>query len=251
MIRQAYAFVRDFDPAPAQPLRVDRHYLLYASRGALRLDAEATTWSLPPARAALIRAGEPIEVTIPQRTTTASVLFSPAFVAAPPAALTVVDMSPLCRALIAECTRWGQDDDGPLDDYATAMFRALAEATWALAARPSPTHMPRGRSSEVRRALELTARQLDDDPTFAAIAAEVGLVPRSLARRFEQELGMTWRAALRRIRVLRAVELLADGESSVTQIAMAVGYQSLSAFNAAFRDLIGQTPTGYRDGFAP
>lgn len=249
MTRQAYAFVRDFEPTPAQRLCVDRHYLLYASRGALRLDAESTTWSLPPARAALIRAGEPIEVTITTRTTTASVLFSPDFMAAPMAALTVVDMSPLCRALVTECSRWGPDDDAPLDDYATAMFRALAEATWALAARPSPTHMPRGRSPEVRRALAITAQRLADDPTFVEVAAEVGLVPRSLARRFEQEIGMTWRAALRRVRVLRAVELLAATDQSVTQVAMRVGYQSLSAFNAAFRDLIGQTPTEYRNGF--
>jgi AraC-like DNA-binding protein len=28
-----------------------------------------------------------------------------------------------------------------------------------------------------------------------------------------------------------------------------VGYSSLSAFNAAFRDLTGQTPTEYRRGF--
>lgn len=251
MTRQAYAFVRDFEPTPVQTLRVDHHYLLYATRGALRLDAECTTWSLPPARAALIRAGEPIEVTIPTRTTTASVLFSPSFVAAPPAALTVVDMSPLCRALVAECARWGPDDDNPLDDYASSMFRALAEATWALAARPSPAHMPRGRSPEVRRALEVTALLLADEPTLVQVAAEVGLVPRSLARRFEHELGMTWRAALRRIRVLRAVELLAGSDASVTRIAMQVGYQSLSAFNAAFRDLIGQTPTQYRAGFAP
>ena len=62
---------------------------------------------------------------------------------------------------------------------------------------------------------------------------------------------MTWRAALRRLRVLRAIEQLAGTEHSVTQIAVDVGYTSLSAFQAAFRDLIGQTPSEYRDGFAP
>ena len=62
---------------------------------------------------------------------------------------------------------------------------------------------------------------------------------------------MTWRAALRRLRVLRAIELLAETDRPVTQIAIGVGYRSLSAFNAAFRDLIGQSPTEYRAGFAP
>ena len=62
---------------------------------------------------------------------------------------------------------------------------------------------------------------------------------------------MTWRAALRRLRVLRAIEQLAGTDRSVTQIAMDVGYTSLSAFQSAFRDLIGQTPSEYRAGFAP
>jgi AraC-like DNA-binding protein len=72
------------------------------------------------------------------------------------------------------------------------------------------------------------------------------LAPRSLARRFEDEIGMTWRAVLRRMRVLRAIEELAAGDAPVTEIAFRVGYTSLSAFNAEFRELTGRTPTQYR-----
>ena len=111
--------------------------------------------------------------------------------------------------------------------------------------------MPSGRSAEVRRALEITGERLAGEARFDEIAAEVGLAPRSLARRFEKELGMTWRAALRRLRVLRAIELLAGTDATVTQIAMDVGYTSLSAFESAFRDLIDKTPIDYRAGFEP
>jgi AraC-like DNA-binding protein len=246
----AFSFVRDFEPAPPRELCVDRHYLLAASRGALRLEVDGTTWSLPPARAALIRAGVAIHVTIPQPVTTASVLFHPTFVPSSPATLAVVDLTPLARVLIAECSRWS-DADATLDDYALAMFRALAEVTWSLAKAPSPARMPTGRSPEVRRAVALTAERLAEDPRLVDIAREIGLAPRSLARRFEQELGMTWRAVLRRLRILQAIEQLAGTDHPVTQIAFDVGYSSLSAFESAFRDLIGQTPTDYRAGFAP
>ena len=205
-------------------------------------------WLLPPARAALIRAGQDIDITVRQRSTTASVLFSTTFMREPPANLTVMTMTPLCRALVAECSQWG-DVDEPLDAYTIAMFRALAEATWALAARPSPARIPTGRSREVQLAMSITAEQMAGTPNFEEIANEVGLAPRSLARRFESELGMTWRAALRNMRVLRSIELLASGELSVTRIAMDVGYSSLSAFHVAFRDLVGQTPTEYRATF--
>ena len=245
----AFSFVRQFEPAPAQELCVDRHYLLAASRGALRLEVDGTSWTLPPARAALIRAGVPIQVTIPQPAITSSVLFDVGFASPPDADLAVFDLTRLARELIAECSQWS-DERGSLDSYAMAMFSALAATTWALARHPSPAHMPAGRSTEVRRALAITAERLGDDLRFVDIAAEVGVSPRTLARRFEKELGMTWRAALRRTRVLASIEQLAGTDHSVTRIAMDIGYSSLSAFQAAFCDLIGQTPSAYRAGFS-
>jgi AraC-like DNA-binding protein len=248
--REAFAFVRDFEAAPSSELCVDRHYLLCASQGALRLEAHGQSWVLPPARAALIAAGEPIQVSIPQAVTTSSVLFDPRFAASPPAPLTVFDLSGLARDLLSECVGWADSDD-VLPPYARSMFGALAAVTWRLAEHPSPVTVPAGRTQELRRALTLTEERLADEVRFEDVAREVGLAPRSLARRFEDESGMTWRAVLRRMRVLRAVEELATGEDSIAAVAHRVGYTSLSAFNAAFRDLTGRTPTQYRASFRP
>ena len=248
MTREVYSFVRTFAPEPTRELCVDRHYLLCASAGALRLEGQGQAWLLPPARAALIEAGRAIRVSIPQPVTTASVLFDRGFVPAPPAALTVFDLSPLARALVAECGAW-TDGVEPLPVYAATLFSALAAVTWRLAERPSPVVVSAGQSPELRRALELTRERLGGDVRFEAVAGDVGLAPRSLARRFEDETGMTWRAVLRWMRVLRAIEELAAGDVPVTEIAFTVGYGSLSAFNTAFRELTGRTPTQYRASF--
>lgn len=250
MTRRAYSFVRAFAPEFARELCVDRHYLLCASAGTLRLEAQGQAWLLPPARAALIEAGRPIRVSIPQPATTASVLFDTGFTPAPPAPLTVFDLDPLARALLTECRTWGECDE-PLTAYAETLFAALAAVTWRLAQRPSPVVVPAGRSPELRRALELTEQRLRGEVRFEDLADDVGLTPRSLARRFAEETGMTWRAVLRRMRVLAAVEELAAGDTPVTRIAFTVGYTSLSAFNAAFRELTGRTPTEYRASFRP
>lgn len=250
MTREAYTFVRSFPAEPARELKVDRHYLLCCSAGALRLEDDGQVWSLPPARAALVAAGRPVTVSLPQPVTTASVLFDTGFVPPPPAPLTVFDLSPLARGLLDECGPWG-DSSEPLPPYARALFAALAAVAWQLAERPSPVVVPTGRSPELRAALALTAERLTQEPRFEDVAADVGLAPRSLARRFEDETGLTWRAVLRRMRVLRAVELLAADDAPVTRVAFAVGYGSLSAFNAAFRDLTGRTPTEYRASFRP
>jgi AraC-like DNA-binding protein len=248
--REAFAFARDFAAAPPSELCVDRHYLLCASQGALRLEAHGKSWVLPPARAALIAAGEAIQVAIPQPVTTSSVLFDTGFAPQPPAPLTVFDLSPLARALVTECVAWPEAEE-PLPAYGRSVFGALVAVAWRLAEHPSPVTVPAGQSPELRRALALTSDGLAEELRFEDVAHQVGLAPRSLARRFEDECGMTWRAVLRRLRVLRAIEELATSEHSVTTVAHSVGYTSLSAFNAAFRDLTGRTPSQYRASFRP
>ncbi|MEV4414870.1 AraC family transcriptional regulator [Catellatospora sp. NPDC049609] len=250
MTCEAFSFVRTFAAQPARDLCVDRHYLLCASAGTLRLEAQGRQWLLPPARAALIEAGRPIRVSIAQPATTASVLFDTAFTPPPPTPLTVFDLDPLARALVGECGTWGETEQ-PLPAYARTMFAALAAVVWRLSEQPSPMVVPAGRSPELRLALRLTEQRLGDGVRFEDVAAQVGLAPRSLARRFEDETGMTWRAVLRRMRVLRAVEELAAGDTPVTRIAFMVGYTSLSAFHAAFQELTGRTPTQYRASFRP
>lgn len=243
----AYAFVKDFDPEPAKTLVMDRHYLLYASKGVMRLEAEGRGWTLPPARAALIHAGRDIAVTMPYPLSACSVLFDPSFVEAPKASLSVFEMTPLAKELILACRDYGPNSK--LDDYGVHLFKLLAANVWRLAQTPSPAVLPTGKSDPVRKALALTEAQLAAEPSFEEIADAVAMSSRTLARRFSEELGMTWRQALRRLRMNQAIEALADPQRGITEIAFSVGYNSLSAFNTAFRDFTGMTPTAFRSSF--
>jgi AraC-like DNA-binding protein len=245
---EAYCFFQEFGAEPERSFRFDRHYLLYASAGHLRLRAGGRQWTLPPARAALIAAGHEVAVALPGRVTACSVLWAPGFAAAPPQPLAVIEMPPVARELALACRGHGSGD-GPLDAHDRALFQALAQVVLRLAATPSPTSMPAPSHPALARALALTEAALDAPPAFPALARAVGLSERALTRLFAAEAGMTWRAALRRLRLIRAVELLADGHGTVTEVALAVGYDSLSAFNAAFRDFAGCTPTAYRASF--
>lgn len=244
----AYCFHKSFEPAGRHDFRVERHYLIYALSGTLRLQAEGSRWTLPPARAALIAAGHPISLSILTRISSASVSFSPHFVAAPVRPVTVFEVSPLARELIVECRPWGADG-GPLPPYARQIFQALAAVVWKLAERPSPCVLPMPASAGLTRAVLMTEELAAEEITFEQIARATGQSPRALARRFAEEMGMSWRQTLRRIRVMRAVEALAAGDAPITEIALSVGYNSLSAFNAAFRDLMGSSPSDYRRSF--
>jgi AraC-like DNA-binding protein len=247
VIPEAYCLHREFAPEGPIPFEVDRHYLLYAASGTMRLEAVGRRWTLPPARAALIAAGQPVSITILTQLTSASVLFAPHFMPNPPA-VAVFDVSPLARALIGECREYGPEG-GPLPSYGQALFQMLATVALRLAATPSPLSLPLPASEPLRRALDLTEATASEAPVFSEIAYQTGQSTRALSRRFADEMGMTWRQALCRIRMMRAVEALAGGEMSVTEIAFLVGYNSVSAFNAAFRDLLSVSPTQYRESF--
>jgi AraC family transcriptional regulator of adaptative response/methylated-DNA-[protein]-cysteine methyltransferase len=68
-----------------------------------------------------------------------------------------------------------------------------------------------------------------------------GLDPERVRRWFRAQHGMTFHAFLRARRVGRALATLRNGES-VTHAAYDNGYESLSAFYDAFRNLLGTTP---------
>lgn len=241
----AYCFNRSFEPADPSQFEVDRHYLLYALAGTIRLEADGQRWTLPPARAALIRAGHPITITVLSKLTSASVLFSPQFLKPPKHVLTVFEMSPLARELVRECRDWGPEN-GPLSPYAKRIFGTLGDVVQNLALVPSKCVLPAPVSPQLKRAVQLTENLAYGEPTFENIAIQSNQSPRALARRFSGEMGMTWREVLRHFRVMKAVEVLATTDAPVTEIAMSVGYGSLSGFNAAFRQQMQMSPTEYR-----
>jgi AraC-like DNA-binding protein len=92
------------------------------------------------------------------------------------------------------------------------------------------------------------ARALRDNPadqrTLADWGRTVGASERTLARAFVAGVGVPfgrWRTLLR---VQAALPLLADGEP-VSRVARRVGYETPSAFVAAFRRETGITPAAY------
>lgn len=244
----AYCVARTFPAEPTTTYRFDRHYLLYALKGSMRLEVKERSWSLPPARAAWIAAGADITVTLDRPVDVCSLLFATDVFARPRADLTVFEMTPLLRELVRELRPFGPELDD-LPPEARQLFDTAAMLAERACDRPSPASMPSGRSDPVRRALaETEARLADEAIDFATIAAAAHLTPRTLARRFETELGMTWRQAQRQLRMIRAIEALSEGDRAVTDIAISVGYASPSAFNAAFRDFTGLAPGAWRDG---
>lgn len=244
---EAFAVAQTFPAAPRRQFATDHHYLLYARSGMMILEASERRWTLPPTRAAIIPANQPIHVTFPRPVEASSVLFNPGIFAAPARTLTVIEMSSLACELVRACSTFTHRNR-PLDPYGHQLFSTLAMVVGTLVERPSPISMPMARSREVIQAVRMAEAQLARPPKFEDVAATVAASPRSLARKMSGELGLTWRQTVQRLRMIHAVDLLTANSANITAVAFAVGYKSLSAFNAGFRELTGTAPSEYRKG---
>lgn len=69
-------------------------------------------------------------------------------------------------------------------------------------------------------------------------------------RRFSDAYGETPMRYLTRRRIERAQDLLRSANLTVTEICMMVGFSSLGSFSSRFRELVGESPTEYRDRYA-
>lgn len=241
----AYCFHQQFMPRPPETLSFDRHYLMYCIKGAISLEIGGRRWLLPPSFAAWIPAHLPMTVTIDHPMTCCSVLFQPGFVDGLPRSSVVFTITTLARDMIHFSRRWGPETTA-FDDHARHFFQALALTCAELARQPSDVWMPMGESDAVKRAIAFTEAHLDSEISARDVARAAHLSERTFVRRFGEEVGMTWRHALRRLRMIRAVELLSNDEEPIVQVALQVGYASLSAFNKAFRDFSGYTPSQFR-----
>src|SRR5262249_12396374 len=80
-----------------------------------------------------------------------------------------------------------------------------------------------------------------DSRGLEAWAAWAGVTSRTLSRRFVAETGFTFTQWRQRLRLTRALEMLASG-AAVTPVAMDLGYDNPSAFIDWFKRTYGVTP---------
>lgn len=82
------------------------------------------------------------------------------------------------------------------------------------------------------------------DRSAESWATHFKMSKRTLARHFERETGLSMRVWVHKLRSLKALELLADG-NNITQVALNLGYASTSSFTYMFKSEFGLSPSAY------
>jgi len=83
------------------------------------------------------------------------------------------------------------------------------------------------------------------------IGRHAGVDPGYLNRLFKAELGLSMNQYLTDVRIRNAKNLMYDGVTNVTEIALAAGFRSPSYFSTRFRRATGRSPREYMQGLKP
>ena len=99
--------------------------------------------------------------------------------------------------------------------------------------------------NDVSRALQYLKEHFAEPVYAHDVAKAVGVSESRLKVLFREALGMPWSRYVQGYRIQQAVALLSANDCNVTQAALAVGFESLSHFNATFRSFVGVSPSEY------
>jgi AraC-like DNA-binding protein len=214
--------------------------LVYASNGVMSVHTDDGAWVVPPHRAVWIPADTVHSVAMSGAVAMRTIYLAPALVRALPRRCCVVAITPLLRELILHAVAQGPLRAGVPEHRRLVEF--LLDQLRVIPVVPLELPMPRDPRA-LRVAVHLRERPGDPE-RIERLARGAGASRRTLERLFQTETGMSLGRWRNQARLLQALRLLARGEA-VTSIALDVGYQSTSAFIAAFSAALGTTPGRY------
>ena len=110
---------------------------------------------------------------------------------------------------------------------------------------PFPIQHPFPKDEKLIEIARFLNQNLEKNYTLEEIAKEFGLSSRTLSRKFKNDLGMNYIRFLRSLRMTKSLELIAENKYNMYEIAMLVGYNSLSTFSNIFYKVLNMRPTEY------
>ncbi|WP_250061450.1 AraC family transcriptional regulator [Stenotrophomonas mori] len=237
-----YSTARAYAPGTLIPLHhhPDRHQLVYAESGVLVVRAGMGRWVVPSTRAIWIPAGIDHQVHCIGQVQMRSLYLAPTAMPQPPAGASAVSVTPLLAALIRAAA--GVVQPYREDSRDGRLMRLILDEIQALPALP--LHLPEPADPRLRLIGRQLERHPDDPSTLRDWADRLRVDVKTIQRLCARELGMTFGQWRQQARLLRALERLAVGEK-VIDVALALGYESPSAFSTMFKRRFGLTPSQF------
>jgi AraC-like DNA-binding protein len=98
----------------------------------------------------------------------------------------------------------------------------------------------------IRRAKEFIHEHHAEGLGLTVVSQAINSSPFYFCKIFRKATGINFTEYVSRVRIEKAKNLLLNPDVEVSEIAYAVGFQSLTHFNRVFKKVLGQSPTEYR-----
>ncbi len=223
--------------------RHPRAQLLFATSGVMRISTEAALFTVPPGTALWVPADTLHGVRMDGPVAMRALFLRADAAASGPRAASAIAVSPLLRELIltvcGEPIVW--DSRGPMRLVAALVLHEIGRAGMRKLA------LPACRDPRLLRVTEALTGDPADGRGLDGFADVAGASARTLARLFRTETGMSFQQWRRQLRMTEALARIAGG-AAPGRVAASVGYASVPAFGAAFRETFGITPAGVGNG---
>ena len=218
----------------------DRDQVVYASRGVMTVRTGEGTWVVPPQRAVWIPANVPHTIKMSGLVAMRTLYLRANLAKGLPRECCVINISSLLKELILyACTVRTLKNTVSWQAHLVAVILHQLETVQTI-----PLQLPHLSDPRLVRIAEILISDPRDGRTLAQLCRVTGAGKRSVERLFQHEIGMTFGKWRQQLRLMRGMQLLAEG-AKVTHAALESGYSTPSAFISMFSKALGITPTSY------
>lgn len=217
--------------------------LIYAATGTMRVLAADALWIVPQGRALWAPPNVVHEIAMRGLVAMRTVYIPPERSAALPSRCRAIEVGALLRELILKIVSLR------LLSSASAEHMHLAEVFFDQlgSAERVMLHVPMPRDTRLAHLSEVLRDETTVEIAMPTLARRIGVSERTLQRLFREETGMRFVEWRQRLKLIHAIASLSAG-ASVTEAGADAGYANTSAFIAAFRAHMGETPKTFQQG---
>ena len=239
----AYAFKRKMVEGWSPEHSHHRGQLVALTHGLLIVETESQRWMFPSGRCAWTPPNCKHAARSVGGAAGAMVDLSPEMCLGLPKTLCVFNSSELLFAIVHRMVDW--DLSQPLTPAKKHLIATLRDEIRQPDEEPLRLNIPR--EEKLATVVDALLEDVGDDRTLDDWADVAGMARRTFMRAFSADAGMSFGRWRQQARLFAALEMLAQ-KKSVTEVAIAVGYDSVSVFIEMFRTMLGTTPQTYFRG---
>ncbi len=217
--------------------------LVFALNGVMLVETEKSRWTIPPQRALWIPPASVHAIRMLSHTEMRTVYFHPSLIRqcegfAQQHRVHAIVATPLVKEMVLGLfdTRHGPCTHRLM---AQLLLQILCEA------EPLATELPMPADERLRGAVMRMLSANNWNLSMQELASSALMSERSFTRHFAADVGMSFRTWKQRARIVASLDLLA-ADRSVKQIARAMQFATPAAYIASFRELLGSTPSAFR-----